>query len=264
MTPSIRPSAGAATDQSISRPITPPLNPLAHLLDPSTSNFSDDEDDDKQALSTPGTSIKSQQLVPDQNHSIIQERAVIRYYLDPTKEPIMVEDSNATLPEGSASADGQGGVVDVCLLLDVTNGCGGKIWPAAQVLGAYLTGRRDELSRRWKDKTVVELGSGTGLVGFVVAKMRLGATTWITDQDAMLSLMAENLSLNSDMDPCYVDELNWGEPIPSLESKETPPIPPKPDVLLLADCVYLETAFQPLVDTMVELSTSDTEILVRN
>ena len=200
MTASIRPSAGEVADSRISRSITPPLNPLAHLLDPSSSNFSDDEDDDKHATSTSGPSTKSQQLVPDQNHSIIQERAVIRYYLDPTKEPIMLEGSTASPPEGSASAANLAGFVDVSLLLDVTNGCGGKIWPAAQVLGAYLTGRKEELSQRWKGKNVVELGSGTGLVGFVVAKMRLGATTWITDQDAMLSLMTENLSLNSDMD----------------------------------------------------------------
>lgn len=97
----------------------------------------------------------------------------------------------------------------------------------------------------------------------------------------MLELMRQNLELNSDMDPCEVEELNWGEPIPES-------VPAKPDVLLLAgeyqrrrhaitessltfrnfslsptvDCVYLETAFQPLVDTMVDLSTRDTEILV--
>ena len=38
-------------------------------------------------------------------------------------------------------------------------------------------------------------------------------------------------------------------------------MPKHPDILLLADCVYLEVAFQPLVDTMVEMSTPQTEIL---
>lgn len=151
-------------------PPSPPLNPLAHLMDPSTSNFSDSEEE-ADARDGP-----EKQLVPEQNHSIIQERAVIRYFLDPTKEPVMLDESDA------ASSDDVS-CVDVSLLLDVTNGCGGKIWPAAQVLGAYLTGRRDKLAAEWKGKTVVELGSGTGLVGFVVAKMSLGAETWITDQE---------------------------------------------------------------------------------
>lgn len=85
--------------------------------------------------------------------------------------------------QNSASDEKQTACVDIALLLDVTNGCGGKIWPAAQVLGAYITGRKDELATRWKGKTIVELGSGTGLVGFVVAKMGLGAETWVTDQE---------------------------------------------------------------------------------
>lgn len=72
----------------------------------------------------------------------------------------------------------------------------------------------------------------------------------------MLALMHQNLLLNPGMDPCHVAELNWGEPLPPSST-----VPAKPDVLLLADCVYLESAFQPLVDTMLDLSTPQTEIL---
>lgn len=50
-----------------------------------------------------------------------------------------------------------------------------------------------------------------------------------------------------DRDPVHVSELVWGQPLP-LE------IPHKPDVILLADCVYLESAFQPLVDTLYDLT----------
>ncbi|CAD6943667.1 unnamed protein product [Tilletia controversa] len=82
----------------------------------------------------------------------------------------------------------------------------------------------------------------------------------------MMALMQRNLELNEEVaraedgsgtglpSPCVVKELNWGEPIPE-------DVPSKPKVLPLADCVYLEIAFQPLVDTMVELSTPSTEIL---
>lgn len=71
----------------------------------------------------------------------------------------------------------------------------------------------------------------------------------------MMKLMAQNLDLNPSLrDRCIVAELNWGEPVPQN-------IPKHPDVLLLADCVYLEIAFQTLVDTMVDMSTPETEIL---
>ncbi|CAO1613531.1 unnamed protein product [Parajaminaea phylloscopi] len=223
-------------------PPTPPLNPLTHLLDPTSSNFSDDED---------GGGLdavaKDEELIPQQRTSIVNQRAVIRYYPDPQREPALLED-------GNQSEENDGSCIDVSLLLDVTTGCGGKIWPAARWLGAYLTSKKAELAQRWAGKTVVELGSGTGLVGFVLAKMKIDAQTWITDQDAMLRLMDQNLKLNPGMDLCHVAELNWGEPIPEG-------IPAKPDVLLLADCVYLEVAFQPLVDTMRDLSDDHTEIL---
>lgn len=165
----------ADIEVGVKAPPTPPLNPLLHLFDPSSSNFSDDEGEEDQLA----TRTKSSDLVPAQRESIINQRAVIRYYADATKEPCLLESS--AVAQTTEEADGS--VIDVSLHLDVTNGCGGKIWPAAQVLGAYLLSKREELAARWKGKTVVELGSGTGLVGFVLAKMRIGAETWITDQE---------------------------------------------------------------------------------
>jgi hypothetical protein len=72
----------------------------------------------------------------------------------------------------------------------------------------------------------------------------------------MMALMKRNLELNSHFkDRCILGELNWGETMPEE-------IPAQPDILLLADCVYLEVAFQPLVDTLKEMATERTEILV--
>ncbi|PWN28529.1 hypothetical protein BDZ90DRAFT_213789, partial [Jaminaea rosea] len=191
-------------------------------------------------------------LIPEQRSSIINQRAIIRYYRDLGREPRLLGDEKEQEQKQQELMR-----YDVALLLDVSTGCGGKIWPAAQVLGQYLAGKKEVLAEKWKGKTVVELGSGTGLVGFLLAKMGVGVETWVTDQDAMLALMERNLQLNSPgmLDPCHVAELNWGEfPLPQN-------VPSKPDVLLLADCVYLEVAFQPLVDTMIALSTAQTEIL---
>lgn len=249
------------------------IDPLRHFLgdvsftsastSPTTVNNGEPEQDVRDLPSSQDYSI-----VPSQTESIIDRRIVIRYYKDASKTPLLFEPGTAT--QLSAAQSAHNGIAkswDVSLKLDMTNGCGGKIWPAAEVLGAYIAAHySDPVSSPWIGKTIVELGSGTGLVGFLVAELNLRDTRiLVTDQIPMLSLMRENQELNSLLTPArddarlqgatvQVEELNWGEPIPSV-------VPSAPDVLLLADCVYLESAFEPLVKTMKELSSTHTEIL---
>ncbi|WFC93796.1 Protein-lysine N-methyltransferase efm6 [Malassezia brasiliensis] len=166
--------------------------------------------------------VTGEALFPEQQPSILGQRAVITYFQDGTKAPVTTIESDAAPAASADIPHDTEGAYAISLKLDMTSGCGGTIWPAAEVLGAYIASMMTRThttpaTHPWRGKSIVELGSGTGLVGFLVAEV-------------------------------------GGEPIPS-------DIPPKPDVLLLADCVYREEAFQPLVDTMVALSTPHTEIL---
>jgi predicted nicotinamide N-methyase len=102
-------------------------------------------------------------------------------------------------------------------------------------------------------RTIVELGSGTGLVGLVAAK--LGGKVWITDQAPLLDIMTRNVQMNDiEGDKITVAELNWGSPLPTS-------IPSKPDIIIAADCVYFEPAFPLLVQTLSDLSDARTEVL---
>lgn len=47
--------------------------------------------------------------------------------------------------------------------------------------------------------------------------------------------------------------MNRGEPLPEY-------IKARPDIILASDCVYLEVAFQPLLDTLDMLADKDTDI----
>lgn len=272
------------------------VDPLRHFLaidddeEPSSSsNHADPSSTDIRDL----PSSNDYSLVPKQIESIIDKRATIRYYRDLSKRPELLESA-----EAEHTADKEEGEAakrtywDVQLKLDMTTGCGGKIWPAAEVLGAYIAAKyshppststiaEDGANKgynkhnfNWRNKSIVELGSGTGLVGYLVHALALeGCKVFVTDQDVMLPLMRENLVLNfpSSTPPSQdsntttspgvatgfvsVAELDWGTtPLPLFTK-------PLPDVLLLADCVYLESAFQPLIDTMAALSTTETEIL---
>ncbi|KAI0308865.1 putative methyltransferase-domain-containing protein [Amylostereum chailletii] len=146
------------------------------------------------------------------------------------------------------------GPLALSLLVDAAPGCGGIAWPAGQVLATYLARRPDPALHR---KSVLELGSGTGLVGLVAAAK--GARVCITDQAQLLPTMTRNIALNAHAHafPVAAAELNWGEPLPlPAHDDAATPIIPRPralDLLLAADCVYLEPAFAPLVHTLCAL-----------
>jgi ribosomal protein L11 methylase PrmA len=90
--------------------------------------------------------------------------------------------------DAGAAGGAHGAHYDVVLDLDVRNGCGGRIWPSARVLGQFLAGpaspiRAGEGSAWGRGKHVIELGSGTGLLGFLAAKLAPEATVYVTDQE---------------------------------------------------------------------------------
>jgi len=67
--------------------------------------------------------------------------------------------------------------IGVTLKVDAGPGCGGIAWPAGEVLSRYIIRQGRDY---WRGKRVLELGSGTGLVGIVAGY--LGAHTVLTDQ----------------------------------------------------------------------------------
>ena len=81
--------------------------------------------------------------------------------------------------------------ITVTLKVDAGPGCGGIAWPAGEVLSRYIVRRGKDY---WKGKRVLELGSGTGLVGLVAGY--LGAHTILTDQ-RLASLLAYQICQGS-------------------------------------------------------------------
>jgi hypothetical protein len=156
---------------------SPELNPLSIFI------REDDDPSDLAAdlLKKGSFELDAGDLVPDQIPSIINESAVVRYYKDPTQRPVIVSEGHqgTAREQDITSVDGEV-KYDVALALDVTTGCGGKIWPAAEVLGQYIASRRSD--EQWRGKSAVELGAGTGLVGFLAAEATALDKVWITDQ----------------------------------------------------------------------------------
>ncbi|KAF4591695.1 Nicotinamide N-methyltransferase [Ophiocordyceps camponoti-floridani] len=129
---------------------------------------------------------------------------------------------------------------------DVRAGCGGQTWPAGLVLAKHmLRYHGDELH----DATILELGAGGGLVGLAVALgCRVGTgSVLLTDQEEMLGLMRRNIELNDVAGKATASLLKWGQELPDEVVRR------RPNVVLAADCVYLETAFPLLLQTLKHL-----------
>ncbi|KAF2809529.1 uncharacterized protein BDZ99DRAFT_488453 [Mytilinidion resinicola] len=127
---------------------------------------------------------------------------------------------------------------------DLSEGCGGQLWPAGMVLAKYmLRVHKNNL----KGKTIVELGAGGGLVGLAVAiGSQIDQPLLITDQKPMFALMEQNIVLNGLETKAKAAIYDWGEPAPSE-------VPSHPDIILAADCVYFEPAFPLLQKTLEDL-----------
>lgn len=149
------------------------------------------------------------------------------------------------------------------------DGCTGLVtWDGAVVLAKYL-----EVNPHWvKEKTVLELGSGTGL-GAISAYL-LGCDLVVcTDLPYALDSLRHNLRLNVDL-----QDLDSKVKVQSLDWKDVASYP-KPflyppdglvqstfenrwDLIIAADVVWLDHLVRPLVDTLAALCGSQTTIIL--
>ncbi|KAH9051861.1 putative methyltransferase-domain-containing protein [Lactarius vividus] len=129
--------------------------------------------------------------------------------------------------------------ISLPLSVDASPGCGGIAWPAGEVLACYIAQRGKAL----QGLNVLELGSGTGLVGLVAGYF--GARVYITDQAPLIPIMERNIALSNLQSSVTAAELDWSKPLPEHL--------PQPDMVLAADCVYFEPAFPLLVATLAAL-----------
>ncbi|KAF1488814.1 Protein N-lysine methyltransferase METTL21A, partial [Pygoscelis antarcticus] len=145
-------------------------------------------------------------------------------------------------------------------------GVAAVVWDAAVVLCAYLEVGGIDL----RDRSVIELGAGTGLLGIVATLLGKGffclfkaiyncsAHVTITDRAAALEFLESNVQANlpSELRPrAVVKELTWGKDLGNFP-------PGAFDFILGADIVYLEETFAELLQTLEYLCSEQTVILL--
>ncbi len=104
----------------------------------------------------------------------------------------------------------------------------GCVFDAALVLAKYFENAEKFPAGYFLNKTVLELGSGTGFIGIILAM--LGAKVTVSDKKELIPLMERNIARNQKFmkNPMKTTEILWGET----------PITEKYDFVVASDCIY--------------------------
>lgn len=136
---------------------------------------------------------------------------------------------------------------------------GAVMWPAALALCHVLETNTQDFDLR--DKTVLELGAGTGLVSIVASF--LGAYVTATDLPDIMSNMKSNLMRSTkgrSRHPPQTAELSWGHDLDVLFPKSHY----RYDYVLAADVVYHHAFLNELLATMKYFCRPGTKLIWAN
>ena len=146
------------------------------------------------------------------------------------------------------------GRVEVSILeTKLSNGVGGKLWKAALLLAEQLDDIGEEGEPKdddgviidVKDKTVLELGAGVGLVGFAAAKLGAKEVVLSDFEAPLLEALTESVERNGSEKTTKVRWLDWRADGASNTEKTEPPDAflalekeDTYDIILGSDCLY--------------------------
>lgn len=124
------------------------------------------------------------------------------------------------------------------------HGVAAVVWDSAVVLCEFLEREKHLV----KNKNIIELGSGTGLVGLVAAY--LGGNVTVTERESVLdnlqSIVKENIQDDKTTE-IQVLKLDWRDDLTNSFS-------PEYNLILGADIIYIEETFPDLQRTLLYLS----------
>jgi len=123
----------------------------------------------------------------------------------------------------------------------------GEVWDAALVLVYFLINKKSEIIINLKDKIILELGAGTGILGLTTGLLEAKKVV-LTDKGGCTKLMKENYELNKNLFnnnfECEIKELDW------LIEEDKKNINEKFDYIIGSDLVWNPKLREGLVNTI--------------
>ncbi|CAM9945424.1 unnamed protein product [Ectocarpus sp. 13 AM-2016] len=140
-------------------------------------------------------------------------------------------------------------------------GIGGGLWSTGILLTEHLAKHAALYDLVFKGKRVLELGSGTGLVGLAAARFGPPLEVVITDLESHVDICKRNVAAQDDMgaqDLCSVrvEAFDWSSEVPE-ELGEVPF-----DVILATDVAYYENLYAPFVQALERTAGEHTLVLL--
>ena len=140
-------------------------------------------------------------------------------------------------------------------------GLGCVVWPAAELLSILLHDKKlfSFLNIDVRDKFVVELGAGTGLPA-IIAALSGARLSIATDRNEIIEKCTKkNIdSVSEHQENLNLEVLDWDSDSSGSFVKNHG----TPDIIIGADLIYHESAFAPLVETLLALSEGNTQIII--
>ncbi|EFA79863.1 hypothetical protein PPL_06683 [Heterostelium album PN500] len=120
---------------------------------------------------------------------------------------------------------------------------GSTVWDSSIVMSKYF--ELEVGSKLLKNKRVIELGAGVGLLGITLSLLESDIV--LTDQKCMHDILHYNVRHNCSMTKTKVDELWWGDDV----SKFHPPY----DMIVGSDLMYEDDCVDLLLASLLDLSS---------
>ncbi|KAJ3161821.1 hypothetical protein HDU86_006592 [Geranomyces michiganensis] len=151
-------------------------------------------------------------------------------------------------------------------------GQGATVWDSALSLAKYVEKRTKKEPNLLRDARILELGSGTGLVGLACAVLGAGTATSVTltDMPNALPLLRRNVECTAKvlddqgfkLPAVSSAPLAWGSQCDAAELENASRHPQPPTHVLLSDCLYVPSLYPALLSTLDTVCGPETIIWI--